>query len=432
MDIQTYCDRLAELIVGKLAQDGKWREKENKPKVLVFQRGGADASPLYCALQLKILAAGGYPILWPAVPGAYQNFLMYGDEQLMEMTAPRWEVQSGCDCIINIVANLPGETKWLQDLSDRNPELGKHALDNLALNSAAYKPFGDIMDARTTAGTFQWMVVPYPALGDADAAGLDQQAYLDLLARALWLDQDDPQAAFAEVDAMSRRFRDWVQECPTFRVTGPKGTDITITLKDTDLFQAHTLEHNGPDGEAFGSGIVSADGTIFCPYTANEGFIVEDLVLTFVNGEVVSAVARTNQAYVDKKLGERGGRLLGEVAFGTNFALTMEDILAHILIAEKILAMHFALGRGYSMAGRDVNQCSFHWDMLFEVVRIEFANGRVVEKIDNRWVCTQEPADFDHVFGGPLSAAGGPIGAQIGGNGVAVRRPGGGVVGATV
>jgi aminopeptidase len=92
---------------------------------------------------------------------------------------------------------------------------------------------------------------------------------------------------------------------------------------------------------------------------------VEDVRLRFEGGSVVAAEAAEGEDYLRSVLEIDGARVLGEVAFGLNYAI--DRFTYNILFDEKIGGtMHFALGSSFPQAGGE-NPSNVHWDMICDL-----------------------------------------------------------------
>jgi len=96
------------------------------------------------------------------------------------------------------------------------------------------------------------------------------------------------------------------------------------------------------------------------------GVAVEDVELTFRDGEVVGARAERGGEYLERTLAtDPGARRLGEIGIGTNRGI--DRPIGAILFDEKIGGtVHLALGRSYPETG-GVNESAVHWDLICDL-----------------------------------------------------------------
>jgi aminopeptidase len=121
---------------------------------------------------------------------------------------------------------------------------------------------------------------------------------------------------------------------------------------------------NFPDGEVFTGPVENTvNGTIRFTYPliylGNE---IEDVRLTFRDGEVVEASASKGEALLREILKIEGATRVGEIAIGTNYGI--KRFTKHMLFDEKIGGtMHLALGRSIPESGGK-NSSTIHLDIL--------------------------------------------------------------------
>jgi aminopeptidase len=248
---------------------------------------------------------------------------------------------------------------------------GGDDLDGLDTARAAARVAGrgpamtDLM-ARSAAGELRWAVALHPNPRAAARAGLDEDAFADLVYAAARCDADDPVGAWAAVAERQDRLAARLAEGRELRFTGP-GTDLTLRIRGR-RWRSSTALRNLPDGEVFTGPIEdSAEGVVSFSYPArNAGMVAEGIRLVFRGGRVVEATAERGQDALDAALAvDAGARRLGEVGIGTNYRLTR--FADHTLLDEKIGGtFHLALGRSYPETGGR-NASSLHWDIVCDL-----------------------------------------------------------------
>jgi aminopeptidase len=143
--------------------------------------------------------------------------------------------------------------------------------------------------------------------------------------------------------------------------------DLIFSLKERIFASAHG-RNNMPDGEIFTGPVEdSVEGHVRFSFPAVlAGNEVDGVELTFDQGKVVEATARSNQAFLDAKLNtDAGARYLGEFAIGLNYGV--KNFSKNILFDEKIGGtIHMALGAGYPEVGSK-NESAIHWDMICDM-----------------------------------------------------------------
>jgi aminopeptidase len=223
----------------------------------------------------------------------------------------------------------------------------------------------------------RWNVTLWPTPALAQQAGMSLSAFTDLVARALFLDHDDPVAEWRALHDRQAGLIDTLSRAEEIRIEAP-GTDLTLNVAGR-TWQNSDGKRNLPSGEVFtGPHEDSAEGTIrFTIPSSPSGVDVAGVELTFAGGEVVDARAERGDAYLRKTLEtDPGARRLGELGIGTNTGLDRPTGL--ILLDEKIGGtVHLALGRSYPETG-GVNESAVHWDLICDLR----AGGRLL--IDGR------------------------------------------------
>jgi aminopeptidase len=111
---------------------------------------------------------------------------------------------------------------------------------------------------------------------------------------------------------------------------------------------------------------------------------IENIYLTFKEGQVIDAKAEKGQGLLNELLKIEGANRIGEVAIGTNTNITR--FTKNMLFDEKMgYCMHLALGRSIPISGGQ-NKCSIHWDLLKDMKsgqifvdnELIYENGRFV------------------------------------------------------
>lgn len=160
------------------------------------------------------------------------------------------------------------------------------------------------------------------------------------------------------------------------------GTDIRFGVKGRRWINCDG-RNNFPDGEVFTGPIETAtEGEIRFNFPAvYQGREVTDIWLRFKAGKVVDADATKGKDFLYEMMNQdKGGRILGELAIGTNYGIT--KFTRNTLFDEKIGGtVHMALGA--SLPGsRGRNKSALHWDLVCNLRpggRIE-VDGKVISK----------------------------------------------------
>ena len=170
---------------------------------------------------------------------------------------------------------------------------------------------------------------------------------------------------FRKMDALTKKVIRTIKDCPEVRVTNPKGTDITFSVKGRTW-----MNDNGDISKKGMHGNLPAGECYTCPVERTfTGKIVISLiddklgrgVLTFEKGELVDFSGR-GVSEIMKSIGrDKTGRIIGEFGIGTNRGA---KICRNMLEAEKAFGtVHFAIGDSY---GLGKNKSKWHFDGLVE------------------------------------------------------------------
>ena len=165
-----------------------------------------------------------------------------------------------------------------------------------------------------------------------------------------------------------------MQRTDRVRITAP-GTDLTFSIKDIPVVPC-SGESNIPDGEVFTAPVRdSVNGTIrYNAASSYQGFVFENVTLTFENGKIVKAEANDTERINGIFDMDEGARYVGEFAIGVNPYILhpMKDIL----FDEKIQgSIHFTPGSCYDDAWNG-NVSAIHWDLVL-IQRPEYGGGEI-------------------------------------------------------
>jgi aminopeptidase len=324
-------DRHAELLAGYCL--------DVQPGEQVMVHGTQAAAPLLIALQRAILARDAWPLLRVGLD----------EETFSEGIAPLERVEAETtDAIVRIISPVNA--------------LALAGVDPARL-AAATRARAQL---RELGAHRRWNVTLWPTPALAQQAGMSTSAFAGLVARALFLDHDDPVAAWRALHDRQARLIETLAGGEEIRIRAP-GTDLTLNVAGR-TWQNSDGKRNLPSGEVFtGPHEESAQGTIRFSIPSSPGGVdVAGVELTFAGGEVTHARAERGDAYLQETLAtDAGARRLGELGIGTNAGLDRPTGL--ILLDEKIGGtVHLALGRSYPETG-GVNESAVHWDLICDL-----------------------------------------------------------------
>jgi len=342
---------------------GGWRDEDTErfaallcdwcldvqPGQQVLVRSTTLAAPLLRALHAAILTRDAWPLLRSELPGVEEDFhALAGDRHLDSFGSIAEAEAAQTDAFLAIQA--PFNTRAL---ADADPA----ALARMARSRA---PLTELRMTKRWCGTL------WPTPAGAQQAGMSEDAFAAFVRGALFLDREDPGAAWSELGAFQAGLIERLADARELRIEAP-GTDLTLRV-DGRTWANSDGRRNMPSGEVFTGPIEdSANGTIrFTVPSSPRGVAVEDVELTFRDGEVVAARAGRGDAYLQRTLAtDPGARRLGEIGIGTNRGI--DRPIGAILFDEKIGGtIHLALGRSYPETG-GVNESAVHWDLICDL-----------------------------------------------------------------
>jgi aminopeptidase len=320
----------------------------------------AAAMPFIEALAEAIVRAGGH-FTWTARSEALTEILLThgSEEQLRHLSPLAMHRIETVDARIGLWAAL--NTKYLSRIDPRRS----------ALHDAAGRPIFQRFMERAAKKELRWCGTLYPTQAAAQDAEMSLAQYADFVFRAGLLHMDDPVAAWRQIHERQEHVREFLQTRKQLHFRAPAadghdGTDLVVDVSAPSTWINCAGKENFPDGEVF-CGPQGVDGHVNYTFPAvYQGREVQGVRLRFKGGRVVDASARRNEEYLIQMLDQdEGARNLGEIAIGTNYAIT--EFTRNTLFDEKIGGtFHAAVGAGYPESG-STNQSALHWDMVCDL-----------------------------------------------------------------
>ena len=307
------------------------------------------AAPLLLALQREVLERGAWPLLDVTLPGQSESFWRaIGDSQLDSVPSAEVAAMREIDATLRIEAT--GNAKAVASVDPAR----------MARWARAQAPLREVRMTK------RWAITLWPTPAAAQQAGMGTLELEEFVERALFLDRDDPVAAWGELRNFQAGLIERLAPGREIHIEGP-GTDLRLNVEGRTWVNSDG-KRNMPSGEVFtGPHETSAEGVIrFTIPTAPRGVVVEDVTLEFREGRVVGAKAERGDAYLQATLEtDAGARYLGELGIGTNFGI--DRPIGAILFDEKIGGtVHLALGRSYPETG-GLNASAVHWDLIVDL-----------------------------------------------------------------
>jgi aminopeptidase len=320
-----------------------------QPGQQVLVRSTTLAAPLVLALQREILEREAWPLLRVALPGSDEGFWSAARDVHLDSFAPLDLVEAeGIDARVAIQA--PENTTALA------------AIDPARLSRASRAR----TEVKEAAMRSRWCGTLWPTPAGAQQAGMGTEQFARFVRGALFLDREDPVAAWGELRERQAQLIERLSAASELRIEA-EGTDLTLTVAGRTWVNSDG-KRNMPSGEVFTGPVEdSADGVIRYTIPASpNGVEVRDVVLRFEAGRVVEAHAAAGEEYLRTILAtDEGASRLGEIGIGTNFGI--DRPVGTILFDEKIGGtVHLAVGSSYPETG-GLNESAVHWDMICDL-----------------------------------------------------------------
>src|SRR5436190_16870776 len=333
--------RFAELLAGYCL--------DVRPGQQVLVRSTSLAAPLLLELQRAMLERDAWPVFRVELPGQAEGFYASArDRHLDDFPSLALREAKECDATVGIQA--PENTRALAGVDPAR----------IARMSRGRREVREQMLKK------RWCSTLWPTEALAQQAGLSLADFSAFVARALFLDRDDPVASWRSLGAFQDELISRLKPARELRIESD-GTDLTLNVQGRTWVNSDG-KRNMPSGEVFtGPHETSANGRVFFDVPSSPaGVDVGGVTLVFRDGEVVEAHAERGEAYLRQALAtDEGARRLGELGIGTNGGI--DRPVGAILFDEKIGGtVHLALGRSYPETGGR-NESALHWDLICDL-----------------------------------------------------------------
>lgn len=222
----------------------------------------------------------------------------------------------------------------------------------------------------------RWVVLRWPTVGMAQAAGMSTEAFEDFYFRVCTLDYSKMERDVQPLVELMERTRE-------VHIKGP-GTDLRFSIEGIGVVPCYGLR-NIPDGECFTCPVrdlVEGEITINTN-SVYEGNLYRNIRFRLKRGKIVEATCaddgdrpgagnpRKLNAILDS---DEGARYIGEWSLGFNpyILYPMNDTLFDEKIAG---SFHFTPGNAYQEADNG-NRSQVHWDLVV-IQRPEYGGGEI-------------------------------------------------------
>lgn len=321
----------------------------------VVINGDTLAEPLLKEIYIKVLKAGGHPLMMASLPDIEELYFSYAsEEQLKHVPKPLELIMNTYDVRISIIAE--SNTKALSNVDPAKMVIQQRARTELMRTFMR----------RSAASELRWTLALFPTNAFAQDAEMSLSEYEDFVYGACLPDMNDPVGYWKRFSTRQQKIVDWLKDRKQVHIKG-RETDLRLGVGGR-VFVNCDGHFNMPDGEIFTGPIEgSIEGNVYFSYPAiYGGREVTGVRLWFEHGKVVKATAEKNEAFLIKTLDtDAGSRFVGELGIGTNEGITR--FTREILFDEKIGgSFHMALGAGYPETGSK-NESAIHWDMICDL-----------------------------------------------------------------
>lgn len=336
--------------IEKLAKLCVHYSVEVKPEEKVLVQGSESAFPLINEIYKECLLSDAYPLIMANLDVAY-TFFKYAKEHQLKFVSPfeRFMVEN-IDVRVGVYC-------------EPNPKrLTNIEPSRIRMHAASRRELSEIFHKRVAEGKLRWTVLPYPINAQAQEASMSLAEYEDFVYSSCLLDKENPIAEWKKIHQQQEKICEFLNQADKIHIIG-EDTDLTFNVKGRKWINCSGKE-NMPDGEVFTAPIEnSANGTVRFTFPGIvAGREVEDITLTFKDGEVVKASAAKGDELLQQLLKIEGADRIGEASIGTNYAIT--KFTKNMLFDEKMGGtIHIALGNSYPESG-GLNKSAIHWDIL--------------------------------------------------------------------
>jgi aminopeptidase len=324
---------------------------EVEPGQQIVVRSTTLAAPLLLQLQRALLAREAWPLLRVALPGQEAGFWAAARDAHLDGHAPA-DLAEAKSTDASLVVHAPENTRSLAGVDPA--QLARAARARAPVREAALRR--------------RWCVSLWPTAAGAQEAGMGTDDFAAFVRRALFLDRDDPIAAWHALRDRQARLIERLSRASELRIEADR-TDLTLSVAGRTWINSDG-RRNMPSGEVFTGPVeTSAEGRIhFDVPSSPRGVEVSGIELELREGRVTAARAERGDDVLQATLAtDDGARRLGEIGIGTNPGI--DRPVGAILFDEKIGGtVHLALGRSYPETG-GTNESAVHWDMICDLRR---------------------------------------------------------------
>lgn len=356
---QTHLNRWADVLVRHAT--------DIQPGKVVRITAQPAATPLLEAVYRRVMMAGGMPMVNCRPESLNEAFYELANGEQLDWINPiaQHEIEL-VDATINLGAstNLRALDRFDPAITQRAARANHKSRELFFKRAAVADNPGISSDLRP----LLWTTTLFPTEAYAQDAGMSLRDYQQFVVRACQLDHDDPVAFWQDLDRWQTRLAEQLMTGSQLHFSTPAGTDLTVDNSGMRWLSSPGRK-NFPDGEVYSGPNLDAanggaEGVVFfdkrCVY---QGHAVRNARIVMKGGRATEVSADEGEDFLISMLDQdEGARRIGEVAFGTNRAISKPT--GQILFDEKMGgSFHLAFGAGYPETG-NCNKSALHWDLI--------------------------------------------------------------------
>jgi len=332
-------EKYARVLIDFALNDGEGIKKGDVV-YLVTQSPGI---PLAQEVYRSIIRSGGFPLIQIQDDSFSLISLLEGsDEQLTFFPDKFYR---------GLADNID---HYVRILADRDPLfLSKADPRKVVLASNSTKQFRVWLDEKEDAGKFTWTLCLYGTEGAAREAGLSEEEYWQQIAKACFLDHDDPLKKWREVSGQMQSILDHLNNMPIQKVhVEAKDTDLWVSIGEKRKWLGGR-GRNIPSFEIFTSpdwrGI---EGKIYFDLPLYRyGNIIKDIGLELKEGKIIKAQAAQNENLLKEMISQKNADKIGEFSLTDRRFSQINKFMANTLFDENFGGefgnTHLAVGKAY-------------------------------------------------------------------------------------
>jgi aminopeptidase len=312
--------------------------------------GEISGQPLMLALYRRCLEKGAYPVLKPSFGESTEIFYqLASDTQLQDVSPIALFEARNVDVSLHVMA----------ESNTRNLT----AVDPSKV-SRVRKARQELQQLRKE--RIRWNVTSFPTHAYAQDADMSLRELAELVFSSGFLNDPDPLSKWRSLRKRQQKITRLLNDVKMFRVETAE-CDLSMGVDGRRICESSGAV-NMPDGEVY-TGPVETDVNGYIRFSFPGyymGQVVEGIRLEFLRGEVVSASADTNEAFLLQMLDtDDGAKRIGELGIGTNWGVNR--FTKNLLFDEKMGGtIHLALGDSYRET-LGANRSAIHWDVLHDL-----------------------------------------------------------------